>query len=320
MVAELGNDAELPQQPVVPAQPLTQVPNQTSVGVITVVTPAVPTPLDGDIQQASVEAPVTEAVIAPVDIAATGLVRIPRVSTSDAPNIDGKLVNYLDDTEQLAGEWRAAVQTNDRGEPLSIDQLMFQVDGSFDGAEAHHWAAMHDGEYLYLLIVIDDAGNHWQDTDELRKPWKDDSIELFFDGNNSQLDQYDAVDDFHFTVNLQSTLGVNNSSSNSNAMIRQSDTSATLPSDLSFIAGPQRGPFSSTMERGRKDIYEFRIKLSELNIQMGSLFGIEFQFNDDDNGGSRDRKWAWAHPQGSNADNDYTWQNPSMMGRAMLMR
>jgi len=249
------------------------------------------------------------------------IVRIPFADRNNAPKIDGATLDYLAGTELLDGEWRSSAQFNAANEPLGISQYMFGEPGTNNDSASHHWAAVHDGVYLYVLVVSDDAGEHFQDTNELRKPWKDDSVELFIDGNNSRLNQYDGVDDFHITINLfSSSTDVVNSSFIANPQIRQSDTSATLPSDLIFAAGPEKGPAAANLERGRKDIYEIRIKLSELNIQIGSPFGIELQINDDDNGGSRDAKWGWNHPTGTNSDNDFTWQNPSFMGTAILLQ
>jgi len=51
---------------------------------------------------------------------------------------------------------------------------------------------------------------------------------------------------------------------------------------------------------------------------LGKPFGFEIQLNDDDDGGSRDAKWAWMHPAGLDSTNDFTWQNPSFMGSAVL--
>jgi len=248
------------------------------------------------------------------------IVRIPRTDPLNAPKIDGDTLDYIAGTEQLSGEWRFAAQLNGINEPLAISQYMFGEPGTNNDGARHHWAAVHDGVYLYVLVVSDDAGEHFQDTNELRKPWKDDSVELFIDGNNSRLAEYDGVDDFHITINLFSSNGVINASYINDPKIRQSDRSATLPSDLIFAAGPRKGPNSADVERGRKDIYEIRIKLSELNIQIDTPFGIELQINDDDNGDSRDAKWGWNHPTGTNSDNDFTWQNPSFMGTAILLQ
>jgi len=248
------------------------------------------------------------------------IVRIPRTDFSNAPKIDGDIIEYIPGTELLDGEWRFAAQSNSAGEPIGINNYMFGNPDQVLPDSHSHWAALHDGEYLYLLLISDDDGKHFQDTNEIRKPWKDDSVELFFDGNNSQLSDYDGVDDFHITVNLFSSQGVPNDSSGLNPMISQSARSAPIPSDLSYKTGPGKGPQAVGSDRARKDIYEVRIKLSELNIQIDKPFGFEVQLNDDDDGGSRDTKWAWRHPHGEDSSNDYTWQNPGFMGTAILQR
>lgn len=248
------------------------------------------------------------------------IVRIPRTDTANAPIIDGSAIDYIPGTKLLGGEWRFAAQFNGAGEPLGITHFMF---GDADQAlteSYHHWAAMHDGEYLYLVVIVDDDGQHFQDTNEERKLWKDDSVELFIDGNHSQLPEYDGVDDFHMTVNLLASEGVSNASYNANPNFGQSLNSASLPSDLIFKTGLRQGPLPLGADRVRKDIYEFRIKLSELNIELEAPFGMELQVNDDDDGGTRDAKWAWHHPQGDDSSNDLTWQNPSLMGTAILKR
>ncbi len=254
------------------------------------------------------------------ETAQLNIVRIPRTDAANAPRINGDTVDYVPGTELLGGEWMFAAQKNAGGVPLDINKFMFGApEQAFTGGH-NHWAAMHDGEYLYLAIVSDDNGMHFQDTNEQRKPWKDDSVELYFDGNHSRLEEYDGVDDFQFIVNLLTPDGSANDSSSVNPMIRTSEYSAILPSDLIFSAGPRKGPRSTDPNRTRKDIYEFRIKLSELNIEIEQPFGFEIQLNDDDDGGTRDSKWAWAHPKGEDAENDYTWQNPSYMGTAILVR
>lgn len=248
------------------------------------------------------------------------IARIPRTDSANAPKINGDIVDYIAGTELLDGEWRFSAQSDGAGEPFGINNYMFGNSNQIQPDSHHHWAAMHDGEYLYLLVISDDAGLHFQDTNELRKPWKDDSVEIFIDGNHSRLTEYDGVDDFHITINLFSSQGVANDSNGSNPMVSQSAQSASIPSDLTYITGPRKGPESLGSDRGRKDIYKIRIKLSELNIELDMPFGFEVQLNDDDDGGTRDTKWAWRHPIGEDTSNDRTWQNPSFMGTAVLLR
>ena len=244
---------------------------------------------------------------------------IPRVDQSSLPVIDGALVDYLPNYPVFAGEWHAATTLDQQGNLLAIDSLMIDNTGSASENYNHHWAAVHDGTYLYLLIVSDDAGLHQSDSREVRKPWKDDDLELYFDGNNSKLDSYDGVDDFHLHVNLINAMsGEANNSYAANRTFLQAVNSANIPSDFIFANGLRSGPESPRAGAGRQDIYELRIKISELNITPGMPFGIELQLNDDDTGGTRDAKWGWSHPAGEPGADDMTWQNPSYMGTALL--
>jgi hypothetical protein len=243
---------------------------------------------------------------------------IPRINRINAPKIDGVAIDYIEGTTELAGEWQNAVQIDNAGALLGINNFMFGNAGQLLDNSTHHWAAMHDGVYFYLLVISDDAGLHWQDNNETRKPWKDDTVELYFDGNHSRLTTYDGVDDFHFLVNLQSSTGENNNTWRSNRRFFNTDESAPIPADFIFSTGIRKGPLSAEPNRGRKDIYEVRIKISELNIELGKPFGFEIQLNDDDDGGNRDAKWAWTHPVGLDSINDFTWQNPSYMNSVVL--
>lgn len=280
-------------------------------------TPTAPQPVPEPTPPANPQTPVENGL---ETINLSGIdVLIPRVSAANAPAIDGQRQDYIPGGQLLGGEWRSSVQTYVTGGRLRIDNLMIDNRGNGNDFHNHHWAAMHDGTYLYLLVVSDDAGERVSDTNEPDKIWKDDDLEVYIDGNNSKLNSYDGVDDFHFHINMLDpvTRGSNNSYNETQRSL-QAVNSATLPSDMSFATGPGQGP-ESPRNVPRQDIYEMRIKISELNITLGQPFGIEFQINDDDDGDSRDVKWGWNHPIGTSQDNDLTWQDPSYMGTAILM-
>lgn len=244
---------------------------------------------------------------------------IPRVAESMSPAIDGSFVDYLPGSQEFAGEWRIANTKDRRGNWLSIDKLMIDNSGAGQETHYHKWAAVHDGSYLYILVVSDDAGLHQNDSGETGKPWKDDGLELYFDGNNSKLSSYDGVDDFHLHINLMSSsAGTANNSYSADSVLLQAVNSANLPADLIFATGLRKGPVTLRENAGRQDIYEIRIRISELNITPGEPFGFEIQLNDDDTGGTRDTKWGWSHPPGKPGADDMTWQNPAYMGTAVL--
>ncbi len=250
-------------------------------------------------------------------------VRIPRVDPLSVPIIDGRAGDYEPGTTRFSGEWANAVQADVDGNRLSIDNLMFASEGFATSAENHHWLAMHDGTWLYVLVIVDDAGLHHFDSREVAKPWRDDSIEVFVDGDNSQLQTYDQVDDFSMhLMMLNSEASGSNSSSDATPNIFRSVNSVALPAGIVFSTGPLQGPsapaeFASSGTN--QDVYEFAIRISDVNIELGRTFGFELQIDDDDDAGDRDSKWGWAHPTGNGDDNDFTWRDPSFMGRAVLL-
>jgi len=190
------------------------------------------------------------------------------------------------------------------------------------GSENHHWLALHDGTWLYVLVIVDDAGEHHFDSQEVAKPWRDDSMEIFIDGDNSQQPSYDNVDDFSaHIVTLDTLEGGSNSSSNANPNVFRSINSVPLPPGLVFTTGPSRGPDAPAglaSNGAPQDVYEIALRLTDVNIEMARTFGFELQFSDDDDAGDRDAKWAWVHPPGNSIDNDFTFRDPRFMGRAVL--
>lgn len=239
---------------------------------------------------------------------------IPRIDPANAPVIDGGFINYEANDLVLAGEWSIAVQTDRAGKQLAIANILEDTGSAGQTAFYHHWAAAHDGTYLYILVVSDDDGEHYSDTpDDI---FQDDEIELYFDGDNSKLDTYDGVNDFQIHISLlERVLSSANSSSSFFKRIEAGVNSRALPNELDFAVGLRRGPRSPRAGVDRQDIYEVKINMAELDIIPGRPFGFEVQINDDDDGDVRDTKWAWYHPPN---EGDNTWFNPSFMGTAIL--
>ena len=266
-----------------------------------------------------------------VNLPANVDVAINRFPEGIAPVIDG----VLDQTGDAAGlqsqsigeEWQHATTMDRSGQTLTISTVLAESDDGATSTEpSHRWAAGHDGEYLYLLVISDDAGLHRFDSDDRGKRWKDDDLEIYLDGDNSRLSMYDGVNDANYHINLigDSELLANpvaNSSADSGNRTGVGPNSVSLPEDseaLIFEVGLLAGPVSTQPERGATDIYEIRISLDALGIQTGSSFGFDLHINDDDDGDDRDNKWAWAHPIGNGIELDTTWINPSLMGTAYL--
>jgi len=245
------------------------------------------------------------------DTSAEADVLIRRIAREDAPGIDGLDVVRADDNFWV-GEWANATQRDANGNRLLIDQLM--VDGGTDEATGEawrYWAAAHDGEYLYVLVVVDDDGQRHRDSPAV---WNDDSLELFIDGDNSKASTYGA-DDFQRLIPLTAPGETRRSIDTG---IVNGFFSSQEPLDIEFATGPGVGPRGIRRPRFEQDVYELRIELDSAGIVPGRPFGFELQVNDDDDGGNREAKWGWAHPARTDEDIDGTYLDPSLMGTALL--
>ncbi len=240
---------------------------------------------------------------------------IPRIAPSQAPVIDG-LGAEQSNNRSLINEWAAAVQFDRNGEPLAFNNLMIDVNAdSADQSNLRNWSAMHDGEYLFILVLSDDIGRRQSDSNVIQN---DDSLELYFDGNNSKLSTWGDVDDFSFLIPLlrQNTSDPNYSPE---GHITRGTGSELTPVELVFHTGPGMGPDGIRVSRWELDVYEFKIKLADVGIRVGQPFGFEIQINDDDNGMNRDSKWGWFHPSRvNNTNTDRTILDPSVMGTVVL--
>ncbi len=244
-------------------------------------------------------------------------VLIPRISASSAPVIDG-LGAELNGQDNLIGEWEDAVQFDNSGERLWINNLMIDIDAdSADGAELRRWAAVHDGEYLYVLVLSDDIGQRQADSLD---HWQDDSLELFIDGNNSKLSTWGDDDDAHLLIPLLKQNSTNRVGNNEiNGRFSDGPRSVNTELDIEFFTGPGIGPDGIRAIRFEQDVYELAIPIASAGITAGEPFGFELQLNDDDDGGSRESKWGWFHPSRSdNTDTDTSYMDPSVMGTVVL--
>ena len=249
---------------------------------------------------------------APDPVPAVADVIIPRVAVSAVPVIDGKNVTIGSDGN-FDGEWAAAVKTDNSGATLFIDNLIIDVDSEgADGLPYRRWAAMHDGTYLYVVVMVDDNGDRQRDS--AADIAQDDSLELFIDGDNSKSSRYGA-DDFHrlFPVQLA---GADKQSASAGDVAGPNSSTAALAVD--FATGPGIGPRGIRRPRFEQDVYELRIDLASAGIDVDAAFGFDLQVNDDDGGEDRESKWAWFLPSRTSTDVDGTVSNPSLMGTAVL--
>ena len=82
---------------------------------------------------------------------------VPRISSADAPLIDGHVDGHVNGEASgtrsqgaFTGEWAGAVHTDMSGAELTISHLLKTY-------PARRWAAVHDGQYLYVLVVTDNS-------------------------------------------------------------------------------------------------------------------------------------------------------------------
>ncbi len=218
------------------------------------------------------------------------IVVIPRVTTP--PTIDGIFAWR---------EWSNAVRCDSRGNYLKIDHLLRDELGTAANSNSrwwnyNNWRAVHDGTYLYLLVTSINEPFYERHNDSA-DPWDDDSIEVFFDTGNEKNTTYDSNDYqmiFEFAGGSTGILGSNNSSTQI-----QTYQVTSANSDTSVQT---------------QSIYEIRIHMGSIGLNIGQQFAMDVQINDDDNGGSRDSKYAWFGPEGR----DDSWINPSLFGAAIL--
>ena len=237
---------------------------------------------------------------------------VPRIATSSAPAIDGREVTLGADG-MLTGEWAAAVQTDNSGALLLIDNLIIDINAEKpDGTPLRRWAAMHDGTHLYVVVIVDDNGDRQRDS--LSTLTNDDSLELFLDGDNSKSTRYGS-NDFHriFPVQLP---GADKQSATNGEIDGPNSSSTGL--NVTFATGPGIGPRGIRRANFEQDVYELKIKLSSAGIVTNEAFGFELQVNDDVGGGDRDSKWAWKLPSRGLSDVDSTITDPSTMGTLKL--
>jgi len=148
------------------------------------------------------------------------------------------------------------------------------------------WIGVYDSEAIFIYVDVTDdklvGDNVSADF------YKDDSVELFIDADNSKDNSYGAND---FAYNMQWN----------SAVVREEKHNA--------IAGVTFKLVKST----KGYIAEIQIPWSTLKgIPAGKLIGLEVQINDDDDGGERDAELNW---NTSTAD---AWQYPYVLGTVKL--
>jgi len=244
----------------------------------------------------------------------TPTVLIPAIDPDDAPDIDGEV--SLLNKRTFSGIWAEAVAVDIAGQPLEMGNFMMDVNNAdHDPSEIlRRWYAMHDGEYLYLLVMSDDVGLRHSDSDFT---WADDSVELFLDGDNSKLQDYGDDNDIQVIMPLQQQ-GTTDPNNDEDGRFLLGAGHETASIDIKFATGIGVGIRGIRQARYEHDIYEIRVELDSVGISVNTPFGLELQINDDDDGEGRDGKWGWFHPPRGTSNVDFTFENPSIMGTVIL--
>ena len=198
-------------------------------------------------------------------------------------------------------EWGKAVDDDTYGYDLSLRNLQIDNTGRTDNYYyvSNYFEMLHDGEYLYIKIVIgnEELENWFNDSVNI---WDDDSIDVFIDVGYDQLDAY-GDDDYH-------------------RLFRFRDSAADPTIDgYNSASGMQTDYVSSYRHENSANsvyqhLYEIRVKLSSIGLEAGDTFGLDLSVNDDDDGGARDTKRGWWAPSGR----DEAWQRPRVFGKAKL--
>ncbi len=122
--------------------------------------------------------------------------------------------------------------------------------------------------------------------------YRDDSVELFIDGDNSKRSSYDGANDFHFRFLPEGAGQV--------FLTRGPYLPANLVASVVYFTGG----YTLTVT----------IPIQEVGIQNGQPFGLNVEVNDDDDGGDRDAKYSWVAVEGR----DISWRNPSAFGTSQV--
>ncbi len=208
------------------------------------------------------------------------------VPKGSAPTIDGAMA---------AGEWADAVCIS--GNRLDSGQNLFDhVEGWWD---VRNWGYLKwdDTNLYYYLKVWDDYYDYAEDE---ASNWEFDSVELFFDGNNSDTNPYDGEDDIQIRFNL--------------------GQEGTESIDAGYGTGTSWNWFKDdvqyvVIETETGWDVEAAIPLADMQLVPGVDIGFEWQLNDCDDPDLTPNRtvyrwWAPGEP---------TWSDASLFGTIMLV-
>lgn len=164
------------------------------------------------------------------------------------------------------------------------------------------FAVTADDKYIYFAAEITDSKIQ-KDENLACSVYDDDAIEVYIDAGNEKAAAYD-INDAQITIGAD-TIGAN----------PDVKTTAAL---LGGCVGTTQGPKTETIATGieTKDGWNVEVaiplKNSGWNIKpaAGLIIGFNVQYNDDDNGGTRDYKLIWCTNEVKKGEG--SWSNPGL--------
>jgi len=192
--------------------------------------------------------------------------------TSVAPVIDGE----LDDVWQDASE-ESLLITDIINATSAVPEDESDLSGAFK--------VMYDDDNFYFFIAVQDSVLDYTFSD-----WQGDSVEIFFDGDNSKGSTYDGVNDNQIRINTDD--------------VELADIGSSLPVD---------GTAFKVLLTDVGYNIEAAFPLEKLQIVPENVFGFEVQLNDNDDGSGRETMIRWF----SNDNN--SWSDASLFGEAVLV-
>jgi hypothetical protein len=208
----------------------------------------------------------------------TAATRLSVVRTKTKPTIDGELDDMWRDVPAI---------------PASCYMDMSKIDDRYDLSMTTQM--MWDENYLYQFIRVWDEKFIRDGSGD----YQDDGIEVYFDGDYSHTTTYDGLNDMQIAFAYQ--IG-------GEPLDAAHQVGSTTGFDLSGII--QASKFTTD---GLVLEVAYPLNLLQIVPEAGSVFGIEIDYNDDDDGGDRDAKLK------TYSMVDDTWQNPNRMAPAMLV-
>jgi hypothetical protein len=207
------------------------------------------------------------------------------VKTAAAPVIDG-------DMDDL---WNGVP-------PISASRYMSYANLKNYADLAMKTRIMWDENYLYYFVKV------WDDVlvRDGSGDYNDDGIELYVDGDFSHGTTYDKTNDIQIAFNYQA-------GEPALSPITLVGNSVGTPMDFSGVLQASKVFTDESGNQGVTLELALPMAMLQMNPVPNHVFGIEMDYNDDDDGADRDTKLK------TYGKTDDTWQNPSLMTPAKLL-